>query len=87
MGVGIMARKPDEAPEKTKMKPEPHVKSPVGASRLEDEEFSEFCEADKLPVEASSEFKEKLRQKLWKLLKDLHGLWVLLLGGLTTYHH
>ena len=82
-----MARTPDKAPEKKKMKPEARAKSPVGASRLEDEEFSEFCEADKLPVEASSEFKEKLRQKLWKLLKDLHGLWVLLLGGLTTYHH
>jgi len=82
-----MARKPNKASEKKKMKPEARAKSPVGASRLENEEFSEFCEADKLPVEASAEFKEKLRQKLWKLLKDLHGLWVLLLGGLTTYHH
>jgi len=82
-----MARKPDKAPEKKKMKPEARAKSPVGASRLEDEEFIEFCEADKLPIEASSEFKEKLRQKLWKLLKDLHGLWFLILGGLATYHH
>ncbi len=82
-----MARKSEEAPEKKKMKPEARAKSPVGASRLEDEEFSEFREADKLPIEASTEFKEKLRQKLWKLLKDLHGLWLLILGGLTTYHH
>ena len=87
MGIEIMARKPEEAPEKKKMKPEARVKSPVGASRLEDEEFGEFSEADKLPIEASSEFKEKLRQKLWKVLKDLHGLWLLILGGLTTYHH
>ena len=82
-----MARKPEKAPEKKKMNPEARVKSPVGASRIEDEEFSEFCEADMLPIEASPDFKEKLRLKLWKLLKDLHGLWLLILGGLTTYHH
>ena len=68
------------------MKAKAHVKPPVGASGVEDEEFDEFREADKLSVEHSPEFKESLRKKLWKLLKDIQGLWLLVLGGIASYH-
>jgi hypothetical protein len=82
-----MARKSKKPPrEKANMKAKAHVKPPVGASVVEDEEFEEFREAEKLSVEHSSEFKERLRKKLWKLLKDIQGIWLLLLGGFTSYH-
>ncbi len=88
MGIDSMTRKvdPKKARGKTAPPPKGHGEPPAGASTLEDEEFAEFLEADKLPVDANPEFKEKLRQKLWKLLKDLQGAWLLLLGGVGRFY-
>ena len=87
MGIDAMRRKVDskKAREKTAPRPKAQDKPPVGASAIQDEEFAEFCEADKLVVEADPEFKETLRKRLWKLLKELHGMWALLLGGFGTF--
>jgi hypothetical protein len=88
MGIDSMTRKVDPKKGRQKVAPPPKRRSkrPEGASALEDEEFAEFLEADELPVNADPEFKEKLRRKLWKLLKDLQGVWLLLLGGVTRLH-
>jgi len=56
------------------------------AKDREEEEFQEFCEADTGPSEASPEFKEGLRQKLLKLMKNLYGLWMLYLGTVSIFN-
>ena len=52
----------------------------------DDEEFKEFSEPDTAPAEASPEFKEGLRKKLLKLMKNLYGLWVLYVGGGSLFN-
>ncbi len=39
------------------------------AAEFTTEELQEFLEADQYPIEADPEFKERLRQKLWKLVQ------------------
>ena len=58
----------------------------MSAKDREEEEFQEFCEADTGPSEASPEFKEGLRKKLLKLMKNLYGLWMLYLGGVSPFN-
>ena len=58
----------------------------MSAKDREEEEFQEFCEADTGPLEASPEFKEGLRKKLLKLMKNLYGLWMLYLGGVSPFN-
>lgn len=58
----------------------------MSAKDQEEEEFQEFCEADTGPLEASPEFKEGLRKKLLKLMKNLYGLWMLTLGGVSPFN-
>lgn len=57
-----------------------------GAADPEELEFKEFCEADSNEVEASPEFKEDLRKKLMQLVKNLYGVFILLVGALTHYN-
>jgi hypothetical protein len=38
------------------------------ASEFTTEELQEFLEADRYPIEADPQFKEQLREKLWRLL-------------------
>ncbi len=52
----------------------------------EQAEFREFCEADEFPIEADPLFKENLREKLRKLVKNLYGLWFILLAGTLPYN-
>ena len=58
----------------------------MSAKDREEEEFQEFREADTGPLEASPEFKEGLRKKLLKLMKNLYGLWMLYLGGVSPFN-
>lgn len=66
--------------------PPEEPKAMMSAEDREEEEFQEFSEADTGPLEASPEFKEGLRKKLLKLMKNLYGLWILTLGGISPFN-
>lgn len=39
------------------------------------EEIEEFLEADRVEAHASPRFKERLREKLWEIVRQRHRLW------------
>ena len=39
------------------------------------EEIEEFLEADHVEVRANPRFKERLREKLWEIVRQRHRLW------------
>ena len=53
-----MARKPDDD------------SMEEGAMDATTEELREFLEADHIPVPANSEFRERLRRKLWEIVQS-----------------
>jgi hypothetical protein len=44
-----------------------------GAMDFSPEELREFLDSDRVDVEADPEFKERLRQKLWKMVRLQQG--------------
>ncbi len=38
------------------------------------DELTEFMQADEMPIRASEEFKNTLREKLWRMVKDKYHL-------------
>jgi hypothetical protein len=86
--VMTMSRKVPPRKPRACTKPEPADDlGPLEAlSAQEQAEFREFCEADEFPIEADPLFKESLREKLRKLVKNLYGLWFLILAGTLPYN-
>jgi hypothetical protein len=87
MGI-TMSRKVPLRKQRAKSKPESEGNAEL-LGRLSDqerEEFREFCESDELPVTASPQFKERLRERLRKLVKNLYGIWFILLSGTMPYN-
>jgi hypothetical protein len=86
--VMTMSRKVPPRKHRASSKPESaDGREPLEAlSAQEQAEFREFCEADEFPIEANPLFKEGLREKLRKLVKNLYGLWFILLSGTLPYN-
>ena len=88
MGVDAMSRKIPLGRRRARSKHDGRVTAGPQAEVPEPElnEFEEFRNADRLPLKASPEFKEGLREKLRKLLKSLYGALMLFLGGPVPYN-
>lgn len=46
-----------------------------GAAEVTIEELEEFLEADRVEVHANPQFKERLREKLWEIVRQRRRLW------------